>query len=326
MTAKSQKQVICVNPNPSIDRRLLVDRLEVGAVQRAQESYQVAGGKGAIVARVVSNLGYEGVCVGPLGGYNGGAVESLAATEGLQCHWTRIEDETRINTTIVAQTGSGSDTIVNELGPTLDPPEWDALLDAALSLSTEAGPVCISGSLPRGITQSQARDFVTALVSAGRTVLVDSHGAGLRGMSEANPWCIKINHVEATELFGVEINTPDAAAAWIPALCDKTTGPAIITLGAQGAVFGAPGCDVTHVATPPIETVSGVGSGDAFLAGLVVASQIEQRSIEDAVRHGIAAGAANARATSQGEVSREDLSSALAMVETRPIGNGTQLR
>jgi fructose-1-phosphate kinase PfkB-like protein len=66
----------------------------------------------------------------------------------------------------------------------------------------------------------------------------------------------------------------------------------VITLGKDGAV----GVDVTGHSfgwiAPNIPSVSAVGSGDSFLAGIIV-GLVKGQSLENAVRLGIATGAAN---------------------------------
>jgi hypothetical protein len=49
--------ILCVIPNPAIDRTLHVDSLRVGEFHRAEKSLAVAGGKGLNVARTILALG-----------------------------------------------------------------------------------------------------------------------------------------------------------------------------------------------------------------------------------------------------------------------------
>ena len=49
--------ILCITPNPAIDRTLLVPNLVLGDVHRAQEVIVAAGGKGLNVARTIQRLG-----------------------------------------------------------------------------------------------------------------------------------------------------------------------------------------------------------------------------------------------------------------------------
>ena len=65
------KNILCITPNPAIDRTLLTPVFQLGDVTRATEVIVAAGGKGLNVARAVQNLGGVSLCMGLLGGFNG---------------------------------------------------------------------------------------------------------------------------------------------------------------------------------------------------------------------------------------------------------------
>jgi fructose-1-phosphate kinase PfkB-like protein len=100
----------------------------------------------------------------------------------------------------------------------------------------------------------------------------------------------------------------------------------VLTLGAEGAVLAAAeGC--WHAAFAPLETASAVGSGDSFLAGLV-AALTAGRDLPEALRWGVAAGAANALAEGGARFSREQFDSVLTGIRCgavpgpdRPVGD-----
>jgi hypothetical protein len=49
--------ILCLTPNPAIDRTLHVDALRLGEVHRADTVLAAAGGKGLNVARTIRSLG-----------------------------------------------------------------------------------------------------------------------------------------------------------------------------------------------------------------------------------------------------------------------------
>jgi len=65
----------------------------------------------------------------------------------------------------------------------------------------------------------------------------------------------------------------------------------VITMGAQGAV-AVGGGEACYVQAPAVGEVCPVGSGDATMAGLIVALD-RGESWPEAVRYGVAVGAAN---------------------------------
>jgi fructose-1-phosphate kinase PfkB-like protein len=88
--------LLTVTPNPAIDRTLHVPYLTVGTVHRTNQVYLVAGGKGLNVTRSAHALGGNVMVTGPLAGYSGRLVASLAREEGLVADWYEMESgETR---------------------------------------------------------------------------------------------------------------------------------------------------------------------------------------------------------------------------------------
>jgi len=84
----------------------------------------------------------------------------------------------------------------------------------------------------------------------------------------------------------------------------------VLTLGAEGAIFAsAEGC--WHAASSPLESASAVASGDSFLAGLV-AARTSGHDAAESLRHGVAAGAANALAGGGARFSRAEFDMVLS--------------
>lgn len=63
--------ILCVAPNPSIDKLFEVERLEPGEIHRPTSFTQVPGGKGLNVARAAATLGADVHVVALLGGHAG---------------------------------------------------------------------------------------------------------------------------------------------------------------------------------------------------------------------------------------------------------------
>jgi fructose-1-phosphate kinase PfkB-like protein len=70
--------ILCLTPNPAIDRTLVVPNLTLGKVHRASETIVAAGGKGLNVARAIRLLGGESCCMGFAGGHSGHLFADLA--------------------------------------------------------------------------------------------------------------------------------------------------------------------------------------------------------------------------------------------------------
>src|ERR1700748_3480475 len=70
-STRAQSSFICVSLNPAIDKRLRLDALKPGRVNRATEAIPTPGGKAAHVAMVLRALGADPLWLGFAGGPNG---------------------------------------------------------------------------------------------------------------------------------------------------------------------------------------------------------------------------------------------------------------
>src|ERR671925_314215 len=66
-----REMILCITPNPAIDRTLLLPHLTLGNVHRAENIMVAAGGKGLNVARTIRILGGAPLCMGFAGGHSG---------------------------------------------------------------------------------------------------------------------------------------------------------------------------------------------------------------------------------------------------------------
>ncbi len=180
MSGKARAGVLCVTPNPALDRTLEVPNLRPGAVMRATSERVAAGGKGVNVARALKALGAEARCMGPLGGANGRILADLAAAEGLESAWTWCEIETR-SCLILVDPAAREATVINEVGPRLSAEDWKRVCSDVLGEAARAAAVCFSGSLPPGVPPEGLADLCRSLVESGHAPWVDSSGAGSRG-------------------------------------------------------------------------------------------------------------------------------------------------
>ena len=266
--------ILCVAANPSVDRLFAVDGLVPGAIHRPTRFVQVAGGKGLNVARAAARLGGDVRAAALLGGHAGRWIAEELGAEGVDLHAAWAEAETRSSLSV-----AGADEGLTEFyehGLPVTSAEWADFAALVADLASEAAWMTLSGSLPPGAPA----DGYAGLVPLSRTAL-DSRAAGL----DARPAVVKLNEAEA----GVGAEGALAAAR---RLHERSGGAAIVTRGRAGAVLVAP--DGTAMAGRlDADGDYAVGSGDAFLAGLVVALD-GGADWPDALRAALGAGAANA--------------------------------
>lgn len=284
--------ILSITPNPAVDRTVLVDSLRIGMVHGGASGFQAAGGKGLNVARAIRSLGGAVMVAGPTGGLTGATIQSLADSEGLRPAFTPIDDESR--TCTILTDGAGSSTVINEAGPHVTSKEWARFVRDVGALASAAGFVTVSGSFPPGASPGSLRSLAGVCPVGGERVWIDCAPQWMAEALETGR-SIKVNHHEAAGSLGLEAPATDRQA-WATgaaqALVDRGAHSCVITLGSQGAVWADPE-EVLVGEAPSIDAVNAVGSGDSFLAGLVIAlerGESKRRSLALA----LATGAANA--------------------------------
>jgi 1-phosphofructokinase family hexose kinase len=281
--------IVCVVPNPSIDKLFEVGRLEPGAIHRPASFVQVAGGKGLNVARAAATLGAEVRAVALLGGHHGRWIADELERLGLPLRAVWYDGETR-SCLSVADAKTQSLTEFYEDGQPVEAPAWNDFVACVADEAAQASWVTVSGSLPRG---APADDY-TQLVR-GENVALDS-----RQLGRSRPAIVKVNEAEAAELTAAH-DAAEAARA-LRERVDKPGTAAVVTQGRRGAVL----VDPAGREWRGVLAASGsypVGSGDAFLAGLVVALE-RGASWPAALAAGLGAGAANAEVPGAGRLDR----------------------
>jgi 1-phosphofructokinase family hexose kinase len=262
--------IVCLAANPSIDKLFEIERLVKGDIHRPSGFLQVAGGKGLNVARAASSLGADVTSVALLRGHAGKWLEEQLAAEGVRSVpvWAHGENRSSLS---VADRETGGLTEFYENGAVVPAAAWVELLHATTSLFDRARWLTISGSLPRGAPDDGYRDLVREAREAGVKVAVDAEGDRLRLALDAAPDVVKVNQAEARELLGVPTARREEALAAARKLRDLAGGDGhagLVTRGAEGVVLAAPD-GTLYEGMLYVRGRYPVGSGDAFLAGLV---------------------------------------------------------
>ncbi len=287
--------IITVTLNAAIDKTLAVPNFRLGRRHRAVEQTSMAGGKGVNVARALKALGQPVIATGVAGGPTGTRIIEQLTEEAILNDFVRIREESRMSTAVVDPT-SGEQTEINERGPAVTERELELFVDKLLYLAQGAAMCVFSGSLPRGVDADLYARLVEELRRIGVTSVLDSEGEPLRLATRAGPDVVTPNELEAEELVGHEFSDDDALGIAVQEMVD---------LGARESIMTKPdGCmallgtdtdpsrprKLCRATLEPLEPVSSVGSGDAFLAGYVAARRDGRPDVE-CLRFGVACGA-----------------------------------
>jgi 1-phosphofructokinase family hexose kinase len=293
--------IICVSANPAIDRRLRLESIAVGGVNRAVSAQPFPGGKAAHVAMVARALGAEVTWVGFLGGAAGEDCESGLTARGIPLTVVRTRAETRANLEIIADDGTVTEIL--EPGGAVTEGEVERLLSACRDIfadNREGTQVAISGSLPPGMPVDFYAELIRIAHSFGCRVLLDTSGEPLRQGLGAAPDLVKPNRNEAAWFAGRPVHSADTAMEVTQQLIKAGARSVAISLGSEGMVWQRERDSATFVSKAPhIKARSTVGSGDAALAAFAVAHK-RGLNDEETLRLATACGAANCLAEAPG--------------------------
>ena len=311
--------ILTVTLNAAIDRTVAVPNFRLGHRHRAVESRTVAGGKGINVARALRLLGRPVIAAGFAGGPTGNRVLEQLRKEAILTDFTWIAGETRVNMAVIDPT-SGEQTEINERGPAVSPEEVERFVERLGYLADGARICVLAGTLPPGAGEDLYARLVEGLRERGVTTILDSEGEPMLAGIRAGASVVTPNEREAEELVGQEFADGDDVAQGLAELVRLGAGEAAITRPDGCVAVIGEGADrrVLEVSTRPLDPVSTVGSGDAFLAGYV-AARYDGREPEECLVYGVACGAESTQHFGAGTVDRNGVERLLAAVEVRDL-------
>lgn len=262
--------ILCVAANPSIDKLFVVDRVLPGAIHRPDGFVQVAGGKGLNVARAAHSLGAEVHATGILAGHAGHWLAEALVAEGVPGTFAWMDGETRASLS-VADRATGGLTEFYERGEDIGD-GWDRLEEVVRSELDGRGWMTLSGNLPPGAPEDGYARLIAMARDAGVRSALDARERALAEGIDARPDIVKVNAEEAGWLLGNRIASLEDARVAAGALRDRLggAGAGIVTCGGDGALVAGPDGGMLH-GRLYIKGAYPVGSGDAFLGGLVTA-------------------------------------------------------
>jgi len=304
---------ICMNP--SFDRTVGVDKLEIGQVNRIRDARLDLGGKGINVAVVAQRLGLEVQCLGVMGEENAQELTALMDREGLKHRFMKVPGHVRTNMKIYCRAGQGI-TELNEPGMPMDAAMLREFTDMIVRETAGSDLVVFTGSLPPGCPEGTYRDLMLAM--KGKKCVLDTEGKELElAAKEAHPYLIKPNLKEMEATLGIELRTMrtirDAALMFL----QLGVGHAVVSMGQMGAMYVSPQKTLFAPALR-VEAKSTVGAGDAMIGGLLKGLE-QEGDLAKAFRYGIAAGAASVMTEGTQLIVRSDFEKLLEQVRVQEV-------
>ena len=311
--------IVTVTLNAAVDRTLTVPNFQLGQRHRASQGLTLAGGKGINVARALKRLDVPVVATGLAGGRTGTRIVEELTSEAILNDFVRIADESRTSTAVVDPMNAKY-TEINEWGPEVSEEELAMLLDKISYLARGADMVVFAGTLPRDVEDPFYANAIRDLNRRNVRAALDAEGPPLRLGVEAEPFLVTPNQGEAEGLVGQEFSDDDDFLMALDRIADMGARNVLIT--AEARSFGLFREDrkrlMFRADAPHVEPVSAVGSGDVLLAAFL-AARLADRSLEDSLRHAVAAGAASTLELGAGRFEPREASRLQGAIEVREL-------
>jgi 6-phosphofructokinase 2 len=275
--------------NPALDVTTSTGKVRHTHKLRCTAPWLDSGGGGINVARVIHTLGGEVTAVFPQGGPAGATFEALLRDDGVATVAVMIAGAMRESVTVnEGETGLQYRFVLP--GPQLSENEIAALL-AALEALPGLTHIVVSGSLPPGCDPAIIRRLGECARRGNARLIVDTSGPALAACEGAGIYLLKPSLREVEDLVGKPIASEGDELEAARTLRARDFAEVIIlSLAERGALLVAEGIALRLPAIP-VETKSAVGAGDSMV-GAVTLALARGEPLQNALRYGIAAGAA----------------------------------
>jgi len=308
--------IAALSLNPALDLTTSTAKVVHTSKLRCDPPRLDPGGGGINVARVVHTLGGEAVALLAVGGRTGAALLDLIQGLELPHVAIPIAGATRESVT-VQEIESGRQYRFVMPGPALSSDELARCLHALVQVRPRPSHVVLTGSLPPGAPPDfYARACATARDLGIRTIL-DTSGAALRA-DYAGLYLMKPSLNELEALVGGALPTAAERLGAAREVLNRTSAEiVVVSLGAEGALWTTRD-DHEFLSPIAVKALSAVGAGDSMVAALALGLAREM-TLPQAVRFGMAAGAATVMTPGTELCRREDVERLYARAYSAPL-------
>ena len=299
--------IYTVTFNPSVDYVVRLSKVNVGGLNRTDDTEKYAGGKGINVSRVLKQLDTETTALGFCGGFTGQFIKDALESDGINQNFIEVEGDTRINIKLK----TGAETEINAAGPSIRD-HHISQLEAQLKTMTKDDHVVFAGSVPNGFDYLY-QELADILSARSIPFTIDAEDSKLTSTLQYMPYLIKPNRVELAGAVRRELTSETDITAAAMELVEKGAQNVLVTLGRDGAIFVNKDYQY-RIPSPKGILRNSVGAGDSTVAGFI---SRKDYSIEERIKYAIACGSATA--FSDDLAQKGNIDALLREIEIQPI-------
>ncbi|WP_295158149.1 1-phosphofructokinase [uncultured Brachyspira sp.] len=304
--------IYTITLNPAVDYYIDMNKVDEGELNKVNNSYTLAGGKGINVSKVLKNFNIESIALGFCGGFTGEYIKTDLNKYGIKDNFISLSENTRINVKIKT---AKNETEIMGKSPKISNENIDALLSIIDNVE-DNDILVLSGSVPSSVREDIYKDIIQKTKSKNNIkVILDSRENAFKIAVKEKVFLTKPNRKELSGYFGKDIKSVYDIITYAKQLVEDGSENVIVSLGKDGSALVNK--DEAYIGNAPSgQLISSVGSGDAMVAGIVYGIS-KNLNILDSYKYAIAA--ATATAFSEGLALFENMNSFLDKVEVKKI-------
>lgn len=299
--------IYTVTLNPSIDYTVRLENFTAGITNRTSGEEYSIGGKGINVSLILSELGVKSKALGFVAGFTGKAIEEELAAKGIETDLIRLKSGfSRINVKIFSDLESE----INGQGPCISDEEFEMFLRKIEKLS-DGDTIIIAGSAPKIPVGDPYGKILERLKGRNVRIIVDTSKEQLLNSLKYEPFLIKPNKQELSEIFGAEIGDDADIEKYVSKLKRMGAKNVIVSLGSGGALMFDSAGNKYRSGVLKEKVLGTVGAGDSMVAGFAAGYE-KTGDISYAFTLGTACG--NATAFSAGLATKEKINNIIPQI------------
>lgn len=280
--------IYTITLNPALDYFLSFDTFKEGILNKPKEAYQLPGGKGINISKILHNYKTKSICLGFLGGFTGDYIENILKKEGISSHFIKIKDNTRINIKI---NNNGLESEISGTSPLISQENLEEFFIFLKNNLKSEDILALSGSIPTSLSKDIYSKIISSLPK-GVKVILDTSGDALKEAMKNKVFLVKPNKNELNEFFNTSFSTQEEFIVAGKKLQSLGAENVLISLGAEGSIF----ITKTQVFLGNIskgKLISSNGAGDSMIGGFIYGLQ-NSFSLEECYKFSIASGSGTA--------------------------------
>jgi 1-phosphofructokinase family hexose kinase len=283
--------ILSVTIHPLLERRLLYNKISLGAHHRNPIEELKPGGKGINVCRQINKFGIRSLAYTFLGGNNGKVIKHLLSEEKIDFTFIQTKNETRYSVITIDETNRSATTF---FGPDyiILPGEADEFKIKLEKMIRNCEIAVFSGSSPCKETNSIFPFGIEIANKYDKISVCDTYGIHLKDCIDQSPTILHNNISEIKNSLNISLNDEKEKLSFLDFLYSKGVKQSFITNGKED-IYASNFDYHYRIENTKIEEVDPTGSGDAFVAGLVYGLN-KDKTFDEYVKLASALGALNA--------------------------------